>query len=65
VIVAMAPQWADHLRLLAGEWETPAVRIGAVGGDTLNFAGAEPVALDALLDASRRALAVGVEAEMA
>ena len=65
VIVAVAPEWSDHLKLVAAEWETSIVHLGTVGGDALTLGDTEPIALDALAHASQRALRVGVEAEMA
>jgi len=65
VLVAAAPEFADELRHIAGEWETPIARIGTVGSGVLLLPESGPVALSALEDASQRALAVGVEAEMA
>jgi phosphoribosylformylglycinamidine synthase subunit PurL len=65
VVVAMAPEWADQLKMVAAEWDTPVTYLGASGGDSLELSGAQPMPLTALADASRRALLVGVEAEMA
>jgi phosphoribosylformylglycinamidine synthase len=65
IIVAVAPAWGDHLRLVAAEWETPLLHLGTAGGDALTLGDTEPIALDALARASQRALRVGVEAEMA
>lgn len=55
VILALPPEQAEMLEMIAGEWETPATRIGRVGGSSLTLAG-QDVALEDLRRASDSAL---------
>lgn len=64
VIVAIAPERAEHITLLAGEWDTPIVHLGQVGGDSLVLPGGG-IAIDQLRDASESALKIKQAIEVA
>jgi phosphoribosylformylglycinamidine synthase subunit PurL len=65
VLIAAAPSVAATIERLGMETGVPVRRIGSAGGDGLGLGPSAPVSLVALDEASARALAVGVEAEMA
>ena len=65
VIVAIAPERAEHITLLAGEWDTPIVHLGQAGGDSLILPGTEGMAIEELRDASESALKIKQAIEVA
>jgi phosphoribosylformylglycinamidine synthase len=62
VVVALAPERAEHVMLMSGEWDTPIARLGRVGGSSLSLPGTESLSIEELREASESALKIGVEA---
>lgn len=65
VLVAVSKDSANQLVRIAEEWDLPVTEIGTTGGDSIVFPNGSSVNLESALAASEKALAVGVEAEMA
>lgn len=65
VLLAVPPEQADHVTMLAREWDVPAVRIGHAGGTSLNLANVADIPLSELRQASESALSTDPTAEVA